>query len=131
MEISVRKTKLMTNDDNCIQTDITANREKLETVKNSKYMGAIIVSGEGSKPEVLDRIAMTAATLTKVNTIWKDKAIKLSLKIILIRSLVHSVFLYSCETWTLTAELEKRIKATESIGFRKLLGISYRDHTTN
>ena len=103
MEISVTKRKLMINNDNGIQTDITANREKLEIVKNFKYLGAIVFD-EGSKTEVLARIAMTAATIMKLNTIWKDRAIKLSSKIRVLRSLVHSVFLYACETWKFTAE---------------------------
>ena len=130
MEISGNKTKLMTNSANGIQTDITAGGEKLEIVKNFKYLGAII-SDEGSKPEILTRIAMTTATLAKLNTIWKNKAIMLSSKIRLMRSLVHSVFLYACETWTLTAELEKRIQASEMRSFRRLLGVSYKDHVTN
>ena len=74
---------------------------------------------------------MTAATLSKLNTIWKDRTIKLASKIRLMRSLVCSVFLYACETWTLTAELNKRIQATEMRCFRRLLGISYSDHITN
>ena len=68
MEISQNKTKLMTNSNNRIQHDITANGGKLETVKNFKYLGAM-VSDEGSKPEVLARITMTAATLTKMDII--------------------------------------------------------------
>ena len=87
----------MTNCNNGIQQDITANGEKLETVKKFKYLGAM-VSNEGSKPEVVARIAMTATTLTKLDIIWKNKAIKLSSKIRLMRSLVNSVFLYACET---------------------------------
>jgi hypothetical protein len=47
------------------------------------------------------------------------------------RSLIYSVFLYACETWTLTAELEKRIQASEMRCFRRLLGISYKDQITN
>ena len=47
------------------------------------------------------------------------------------RSLVISIFLHACETWTLTAELEKKIQTTEMRCFRRLLGISYRDHVTN
>ena len=42
-----------------------------------------------------------------------------------------SVFLYACETWTLTADMEKRIQAMEMRCFRRLLDISYRDHVTN
>ena len=130
MVISASKTKLMTNSDRGIQSDIFANGEKLETVENFKYLGAI-VSDEGSKPEILSRIAVTTAILAKLKTIWKDKNISLSSKIRLMRSLVHSVFLYACETWTLTADLERKIQATEMRCFRRLLGISYKDHITN
>ena len=110
MEIIAKKTKLMTNNNNGIQRDITANGEKLETVKKFKYLGAM-VSDEGSKPKIIARIATTAATLIKLDIIWKDKAIKLSLKIRLMCSQLNSVFLYACETWTQTAELEKRVQA--------------------
>ena len=47
------------------------------------------------------------------------------------RSLINSDFLYACETWTLTVELEKRIPASEMRFFRRLLGNSYKDHITN
>ena len=47
------------------------------------------------------------------------------------RSLVTSIFLHACESWTLTADLEKRIQATEMRCFRKILRISYKDHITN
>ena len=42
-----------------------------------------------------------------------------------------SIFLYAYETWTITADIERRIQALEMRCFRKLLGISYRDHITN
>ena len=47
------------------------------------------------------------------------------------RSLVTSVFLYACESWTLTAELQRRIHAMEMRCYRKILSISYKDHVTN
>ena len=86
---------------------------------------------EGSKQEILSRIAQTIGALTKLKTIWNDKNIAVSSKIRLMRSLIISIFLYACETWTLTAELEKKIQATEMRCFRRLLGIFYRDHATN
>ena len=46
-------------------------------------------------------------------------------------SLVTSIFLYACETWMLTAELETRIRTFETKDFRKLLGITYKDRITN
>ena len=47
------------------------------------------------------------------------------------RSLVISIFLYACESWTLTAELEKRTQAFEMRCYQRLLNISYKDHVTN
>ena len=43
------------------------------------------------------------------------------------RSLVTSIFLYACESWTLTAELQRRIQAMEMKCYRKILRISYKD----
>ena len=43
------------------------------------------------------------------------------------RSLVISIFLYDCESWILTAELEKRMQAFQMRCYRRLLNISYQD----
>ena len=60
MEISAEKIKLMTNNTTGINTEIKVNGQKLETVTIFKYLGSII-NDEGSKPEILSRIAQTTA----------------------------------------------------------------------
>ena len=47
------------------------------------------------------------------------------------RSLVTSIFLYACESWTLTAELQEKKQAMEIRCYRKILRTSYKDHVTN
>ena len=47
------------------------------------------------------------------------------------RSFVTSISLYACESWTLTAELQRRIQAIEMRCYCKILHISYKDHVTN
>ena len=47
------------------------------------------------------------------------------------RSLVTSIFLYACESWTLTAELQRRIQAVEMRCYHKIPHISHKDHVTN
>ena len=91
MEISAEKTKLMTNNTSGINTEIKVNGQKLETVTSFKYLGSVITD-EGSKPEILSRIAQTTAVLTRLKPIWIDKSISLSSKIRLMRSLVTSIF---------------------------------------
>ena len=83
-------------------------------MENFKYLRAII-SNERSKPEILSRIAQTTAALSRLKIIWRDKSTSLSSKK-LVRTLILSTFLYACETWTLTAENERRIQALETIG---------------
>ena len=61
MEISAEKTKLMTNNDTGINKDIKVKGQKLETVTSFKYPG-LVITDEGSKPEMLSRIAQTAAS---------------------------------------------------------------------
>ena len=123
MEISTEKTKLMTNNTSVINTEIKVNGQKLETVTNFKYLGSVITD-EGPKPEILSRIAQTTATLTRLKPVWIDKGISLSSKIRLMRALVTSIFMYACESWTLTAELQRRIQAIEMRCYRKILHIS-------
>ena len=47
------------------------------------------------------------------------------------KRLILSTFLYACESWTLTAEIERRIQALEMKCYRRLLNISYKNHVTN
>ena len=47
------------------------------------------------------------------------------------RSLVTSIFLYACESWTLTAEFQIKIPALEMRCYRKILRISYKDSVIN
>ena len=102
MEISAEKTKLMTNNTSGINTEIEVNGQKLEKVTSFKYLGSVLPD-EGSKPEVLSRIVQATAALTRLKPVWIDKSISLSFKIRLMRSLITSIFLYACESLTLTA----------------------------
>ena len=129
MEINAEKTKL-TNNTSGINREIKVNGHKLETVTSFKYLGSVITD-EGSKPEILSRIAQATAALARQRPVWIDKSISLSSKIRLMRSLVTSIFLNACESWTLTAELQRRIQAMEMRCYLKILHISYKDHVTN
>ena len=130
MEIGGEKTKIMTNNINGMTTALHIAGNTLDEVHNFKYLGAII-SEEGSKPEVLARIAQATAALSSLKKIWRDRNITLRSKIRLLRSLVISIFLYACESWTLTADLQRRIQAMDMRCYRRLLNISYTEHITN
>ena len=128
MEISAKKTKLMTNSANGIPREVKIKGQKLGTVTSFKYLGAV-VSDDGSKPKVLSRVAQATAALTKLKPIRRYNNVSLGSKVKLMCSLV--IFLYACESWTLTAELERKTQTFEMRCYRRLLNISYKDHVTN
>ena len=97
MEISAEKTKLMTNNTSGIITEIKINGQKLETVTNFKYRGSLITD-EGSKPEILCRIAQRTGALTRLKPVWNDRCIFLSSEMRLMLSLVTSISLYACKS---------------------------------
>ena len=69
MEISAEKTKLVTDNTSGINTEIKVNEQRLETVTSFKYLGSVITD-EGSKPEILSRIAPVSYTHLTLPTIW-------------------------------------------------------------
>ena len=71
MEISAKKTKLMTNNTSGINTEIKVNGQKSEKVTSFNFLGSVITD-EGSKSEMLSWIAQTTAALTRLKPVWND-----------------------------------------------------------
>ena len=117
----------MTNSADGVQRGIKVKGQKLGTVTSFRYLGAV-VSDDGSKSDVLSMIEQAIAALTKLKLIWRDNNTSLGSKIKHMRSFVISLFLYACESWTSTTELEKRTQAFEMRCYRMLLNIPYKDH---
>ena len=67
---------------------------------------------------------------------WKQKELlrrnlDLTLKLRILRCYVYSVITFSCECWTLTKQLKKKIQAFEMWCFRRILKISWQERITN
>ena len=90
-----------------------------------------VVLDDGSKLEVISRVAQATAALTKLKPIETHNNISFRSKVKLMQPLVISIFLYACESWTLTAETEKKTQTFELRCYQRLLNISYKDHVAN
>ena len=71
MEISAKKTKLMTNNTSGVNTEVKVNGQKLKTVTSFKYLGSG-VRDKGSET------AQTTAALKRLKTVLNDRSIFLS-----------------------------------------------------
>ena len=131
MEVSTEKSKVMINSTNNSSADISVNGQKLEEVTSFRYLGATLCKDAICSTEVRIRIASAIAAMARLNRIWLCNTISFASKCELYESLVSSILLYGCETWTLLADSEKRIQAFENKCMRKRLSIFYFEHKAN
>lgn len=127
IEINIEKTKTMNitaNDSPHILMKETYKKE----VDTSSYLGAIICKEGGSHKEKSRRIAKTCAPFNKKGCLSKSKSISTKCKMKLLKALVISVLLHGYES-SQTNNIEKRIHTMENKCYRRLLCISYKDHS--
>ena len=81
----------MKNNDT-LQSYTTILGQKLEAVDHFKYIGAITCFW-GSRRYVLSRVAQTTTALARLNTIWKDKNIRIMHKIRTMHAMTITTFM--------------------------------------
>ena len=131
MEVSTEKSEVVTNSTNNVSAGISRNGQKLEEVTSFRYLGATPCKDGACTAEVCIRIASAIAAVARLNRIWQCNILSFVNKFKLYKSLVTSIFLYGCETWTLLVDSEKRIQAFKTKCMRKFLRVSYLEHKTN
>lgn len=131
MEVSTEKSKVLVNSTTNTHAEIYMNGQQLEEVDAFKYLGATLTKDGRSTIEIKTRLAIATSAMAKLSKIWRSREISFSTKMKLYKSLVLSILLYGCESWTLTAETTKRVQTFETKCFRRLLGISWRDRKSN
>ena len=120
---SYKQTKVMTNNHQRHQQGDQSKRTEA-WVSHKVQVSGLSCIWRGFQAEILSRIEQTTAALTRLKPVWNDRSISLSSKIQLMHSLVTFIPLYVCESWTLTEELQRRIRAMEMRCYRKILRIS-------
>jgi len=88
-------------------------------------------SGKGVNGEVGSDESMARQKAVELTTIWKNKNVTSALKIRVMKSMVWAVFQYGVEGWILKKSDRNRIESFEMWCWRKILGISWKEHRTN
>lgn len=81
--------------------------------------------------EIRKHIGIAKDTFQKLGTVFKDRRLGSKTKVRVLDCYVNSVLLYGSECWTISAQMAKRLEATEMWFFRRMLRISWTDHVTN
>ena len=91
------------------------NRQTLEEVTSFKNLGATLCKDGTCSAEIRIRITSVMAAMARLSGIWWCNTISLANIFKLCDSLVNSILLYGCETWTLLTDSEKWIQASKVI----------------
>ena len=110
--------------------NITIDGQKVEQVKSFKYLGAILTEDGRCESEIRARIGMAKDAFSKRKELLRRK-MSISVKKRIIKTVVWSVALYGCETWTMKKDEVRRLQAFEIWIWRRMERVSWKDKKTN
>ena len=113
MNAKKTKTMVITKQKEPIDIDIKIEECPVEQVKEFTYLGQLVTSDAKSDKEIKRRIMLAKNAFMKLKPILTNTNISIRTRMRCTKCYVWSIFLYGCETWTLTAQTEKRIEAFE------------------
>ena len=108
------------------------NGENLEVTQTFTYLGSVIHSFTSWELEVIRRLGRAWSAMNSLDEgVWRSRYLCKRTKVRVFRSLVLPVLLYSCEIWTLTGELKRRVNSFGTTSLRRILGHGWHDYMSN
>ncbi|KAI8498903.1 hypothetical protein Bbelb_233560 [Branchiostoma belcheri] len=89
------------------------------------------VENGSSKTDLARRKSLAWTAFWKLQKIWRNPTFPTATKIKLFNVTCVSVFLYGCETWVLTRDMEDKINSFATSCLRIMLNIKRIDHVSN
>ena len=133
LNVNITKTQVMviSKSDAEVTANITIQGKRLEQVHRFSYLGSIIAQDGRCDKEIRTRIIIAKEAFNKVKNLVTNTSISVGLRKRFIKAYVWSTFLYGCEAWNISKEMERRIEALEMWLYRRMLKISWVDHVSN
>ena len=89
------------------------NGETVETVADFIFGGSKITADGDCSHEIRRRLLLGRKTMTNLDSVLKSRDITLPTKVRLVKTMVFSVVMYGCESWTVKKAEGRRIDALE------------------
>ena len=111
--------------------NIKIHNEQVKKVDKFCYLGSYITSNGRSEYDIKCRIAQGKQAFIKLDKILTSGKIAWSTRNRILKSQVWSVMVYGCETWSISVNMEKRLKCAENWCLCRMLKIHWSDHVSN
>ena len=113
------------------ECNILMNGERLEEVKEFKYLGSVMSKYGGMDEEIKERGVKGRQAMGTLNTIIKNKKISVEVKKGLRDSIVLPTLTYGSETWTWNEAQQSKIRAVEMDFLRSACGLTRLERESN
>ena len=104
LKINVKKTKSLRLN-HTSEATFTIQQDTIEEVQDFTYLGSTVSIEGGTNQDICIRIGKAAGVFNTLRPIWQSTKLSLNTKLRIYNSNVKSVLLYSCETWSESAEV--------------------------
>ena len=105
--------------------------QHLEDVDNFVYLGSSINESNNVDAELRRRLALAASAFAKLSKVWRNRSIRLHVKLRIYNACVLSVILYSAENWQMTETQEKKLDVFDQKCLRCILRVRWHQHVSN
>ena len=129
LKLNAAKTKWMATGG--IEMNISVKGQVVEEVSDFKYLGSIKTNNGSCEKDIRSRIAIAKEKTLKLSNIWKDRGIRMNIKLRIARTLIWPVLIYGAEAWTLREADIRKINAAEMWVYRRILRVNWSERRTN
>jgi hypothetical protein len=114
---------VMSRDQNAARNGyIQIGNKSFETVEQFKYLGKTLTNQNSIHEEIKSRLKSGNACYHSVQNLLSSSLLCKNVKIKIHRTIILSVVLYECETWSLTLREESRLRVFENKVLRRIFG---------
>ena len=112
--------------------NVKVNGERVEQVKEMKYLGIMISSDGSMDSKVEQRVGMASRMVGAIpSTVLGRKELSKGTKLIVVNAMVISTLMCGCEAWAMQARHKGRIQAMQMRVLRWIEGVSRLDRVRN
>ena len=133
MSINVNKAEylVVTKQETVPRLTLFLKGNSIKQTKHFRYLGSLISNNGRCANKIKRRIVLAKQAVIDLGYIFRNKKMSFRIRFCLLKCYVWLVFLYGCESWTLTNKTIKKVNALKLWFLRRMQRISWTAHVTN
>ena len=120
LKLNIKKTKIMASGR---ITSWYIEGEKVEVVTGFIFWGSTVTTDVDCSHEIRRQLLLGRKAMTNLDSVLKSRNITLLTNVYIVKTVVFSVVMYGCESWTVKKAESQRIDAFEQWCWRRLLRV--------